>query len=223
MLVLTSLTAVQLAKLGHKVTLSDISSSELELGAQYAKGEKVSLEKIIQADARDIGSVFAAEGKYDIVLLLGPLYHLLEESERLRALEGCIGITKSKGFIISSFVTKFAHLRDVAQKDPGRLHREWEFYSTYLLTGEYTRNKASISHHTHPAEIQQLFDKVSNKGVVVQKIAGCEGFLGGGLSKHLNGLSEEEYELWVDVIVNASEDPHLLSAADHIIVVAKRD
>jgi len=220
---LISAIAVELAKLGHKVTLSDISSSELEIATEHARKENAPLEDIFQADARDISSVFANREKYDIVLLLGPLYHLLQESERLQALEDCMKLTKPRGFIIVSFVTKFAHLRDVVQKDPSRIYKEREFYNKYLLSGEYTRSQAIVSHHTHPEEIQQLFEKVSKNGLTVQKTLGCEGFLGGGLSKHLNGLTTEEYQAWVDIIMQVAEDPYLLSAADHIVVVAKRD
>ena len=222
LLVVTSFVAIELAKQGHKVTLSDISSSELELAEDHAKSENVLLEKIVQADARDLGSFFSAKEEYDVVLLLGPLYHLLEESERIRTLEDCISITKLGGFIICSFVTKFAHLRDLVSKDPRRLKREKKFYEEYIVTGRYTRNQAILSHHTHPAEIQHLFGKVARHGLEVRRTVGCEGFLGGSLSKHLIGLNEEEYKTWVDIIMDTAEDPHILSASDHIAVVAQK-
>jgi hypothetical protein len=53
-------------------------------------------------------------------------------------------------------------------------------------------------------------------------MVGCEGFLGGDLSKHLSKLSEDEYKLWVGFIMDTAEDSHVLSASDHIIVVAKK-
>lgn len=217
-----SISAVELSKLGHEVTLSDISASELELATGYAKEENVCLEQVIQVDARDLRSVFTTANEFDIVLLLGPLYHLLDESERVRAIEDCIAITKPKGYIICSFVTKFAHFRDLVQKDPGRLYREKEFYRAYSLTGKYTRNMATISHHTDPSEIRQLYARLERKGLAVRKTVGCEGFLGGSLSKHLTGLENEEYESWVDLIMETAEDPSALSASDHIIVVATK-
>jgi S-adenosylmethionine-dependent methyltransferase len=159
---------------------------------------------------------------YDIVLLLGPLYHLIEESERIHTLEDCAAIVKPNGFIICAFVSKFAHLRDLAQKDPGRLSREKDFYEEYFVTGKYTRNPATVSHHTHPVEIQELFGKVAQTGVTVQRMVGCEGFLGGDLSKHLSKLSEDEYKMWVKFVMDTAEDSHVLSASDHIIVVAQK-
>jgi hypothetical protein len=48
-------------------------------------------------------------------------------------------------------------------------------------------------------------------------MVGCEGFMGGGLSKHLVGLSGEEYEAWVNVILDTAEDPHVLQYLHRII------
>jgi hypothetical protein len=66
-----------------------------------------------------------------------------------------------------------------------------------------------------------LLRKVAHPGLAVQRIAGYKEFLGSGLSKHVNGLSYE-YNEWVDVIMSTAEDPHTLSASDHIVVVAQR-
>lgn len=129
---------------------------------------------------------------------------------------------KKDGVIIVAFVTKFAHLRDLAQRDPKRLFNENYFYTEYLRTGKYTRNPSTVSHHSHPFEIRRLFEKVEYPRLDVQRMIGCEGFLGGGSRKGLNGLNEGEYEAWVDVVWDNAEDESALSASDHIVVVAKR-
>lgn len=206
------------------MALSDISSSELEIARQYANEKNAMLENIIQADASNLRSTLPAfkEEEYDIVLLLGPLYHLLNEDERLRTLQACASMPKKDGIIIVAFVTKFAHLRDLAQRDPKRLFNEKDFYAEYLRTGKYTRNPSTVSHHSHPFETRQLFEKVEYPRLEVQGMIGCEGFLGGGLWKGLNGLNEGEYEAWVDIVWDNAEDESALSASDHIVVVAKR-
>ncbi|PVH71296.1 S-adenosyl-L-methionine-dependent methyltransferase, partial [Cadophora sp. DSE1049] len=182
--------AVELAKRGHNVTLLDISSSELSLAAQYAQTEGVQLEGIHIADASALftscPSLLTQLGTFDIVLLLGPLYHLLEEEERVsavrdaaRLLKPCFGEDRDGeedggGVLLASFLTTFGHLRGVARGDPGRLTSEWGWYEGYLGLGEggeengeekgkYTRRKAEgvVSHHVHPSEIRGLFEKVN--------------------------------------------------------------
>ncbi|KAF7171814.1 hypothetical protein CNMCM5623_004145 [Aspergillus felis] len=115
--------ALPLAKLGHSVTLADISDRELEIARSTAEEAQVKLTAIVKADARDIRSnpVIFQEQKYDLVLCQGPLYHLLEENERRAVLSACAAILKPNGVILAAFVLQYAHLRDIAQRDPMRL------------------------------------------------------------------------------------------------------
>ena len=65
---------------------------------------------------------------HDGVLLLGPLYHLVREEERTKAVENAIRAAKPGGHIFCAFITIEAHLRDVAIKDPGRIVGKHAFY-----------------------------------------------------------------------------------------------
>lgn len=185
-------TAVSLAQLGHTITLLDISRSELNLAAQHASSSSVSLDGIHVADASRLFETCPAllpqVGTFDAVLMLGPLYHLLGEEERVKALRDAGRLLKEPraedgdgegeggGVLFASFVTTFGHLRGVARRDPGRLSREKEWYGRYLGLGEddgdgkekenekgrYTRRKDEgvVSYHVHPSEIRELFAKV---------------------------------------------------------------
>lgn len=221
--------AVELAKQGHIVTLVDISQEELNKAELHAKEEGVALDSITCADANDIRSfpdVFK-ENYYDIVLCQGPLYHLISIEERLYVLLSCMAAAKKEGFVIAAFVTKFAHLRDLAQKDPLRLSREAEFYEQYLITGEYTRNPRNVSHHTHREQVQELFEAceaAEDEGYMrldIKRMVACESFLGGGLSTKIRELDDEGFKPWLELALEVAEDPDV-GTADHLLVVAKK-
>ena len=55
----------------------------------------------------------------------------------------------------------------------------------------------------------------------VQRMVACESFLGGGLSAKLNGLDEEAFRPWLEIALEAAEDPDV-GTADHLLVVAKK-
>ncbi|OBT72184.1 hypothetical protein VF21_10535 [Pseudogymnoascus sp. 05NY08] len=224
--------AVELAKQGHNVTLVDISRAELDQAKLHAQESGVALADIICADARDIRGIPGVFRKnhYDIVLCQGPLYHLLSIDERLHVLYSCMSATKRGGFVIAAFVTKYAHLRDLAQREPLRLGREAGYYAKYLEMGEYTRNPRNVGHHTHRGEVRTLFGMcVGREGdegdegvrLEVERMVACESFLGGVLSAKLNGLDEEAFRPWFEVALEAAEDPDV-GTADHLLVVAKK-
>jgi len=217
--------AVELTKRGHRVTLSDISSSELEQAKLHARDSGVEIAHVVQSDARDIKlhADLYKRAPYHIVLCQGPFYHLLNEQERWDLLSTLAEVTMPGGFIFAAFVTMFAHLRDIANKDPGRLLRKKDFYSEYLTTGNYTANPATGMHHFHVEEIRDMFQRVSSSsGLSLERLVACEGFLGGGLSAPLSELSEEEFQEWVRVILRFAEDPSALGSADHLLAVARK-
>jgi SAM-dependent methyltransferase len=184
----------------------------------------VALEGIVHADARELlpHPALAHEvGTFDIVLCLGPLYHLLSSKDRTQVLENCLQLAKPGGYIVAAYVSVYAHLRDMARRDPGRLSREWDFYSSYLSTGHYTRNPLTESFHIYPNALKEELAPLEGK-VEVERVVSCEGFLGFGGAKTLAGLSDEEMEKWVDVVMRSAEDRETLNSADHLLVVLKK-
>ncbi|OGM46204.1 hypothetical protein ABOM_004922 [Aspergillus bombycis] len=230
--------AVELARQGHSVTLTDISRSELQLAKSFAAESGVTLDAIVEADARairvypkerNLQTVFTAS-TYDLILCQGPMYHLLEESERIHVLCACASMLRANGILAVAFVTQYAHLRDIAQRDPARLATEFDdFYREYLSSGRYTRNPAVPSYHTNVEDVRRLFRKVDRLlrsqdrvGLALSRIVPCEGFLGGGLAGKLGDLPPDVYERWVDVVMQFVEDEALLGNADHWLTIAER-
>jgi len=68
---------------GHNVTLVDLSPKNIELIKKHAEATGRNLKKFETGDAVNLG--FSNE-QFDVVLLLGPLYHLIDRSERIMAL-----------------------------------------------------------------------------------------------------------------------------------------
>lgn len=129
--------AFALADQGHHVDLIDLSPdlirlAELEQDQRSASAKNPALlASISVGDALE--AIPLTNDSYDAVLLLGPLYHLLEETERKKAVENVLRLAKPQGgLIFCAFVSKEAHLRDVAMRDPARLVKQKDFYAAYV-------------------------------------------------------------------------------------------
>ncbi|PVI03064.1 S-adenosyl-L-methionine-dependent methyltransferase [Periconia macrospinosa] len=215
--------AIELTRLGHNITLSDISSQSLTIASQNASKQGVHFDAIIHANALDLSrhpSLTNASSTFDIVLCLGPLYHTLSISNRTRIIETCIAFTKPGGYILMAYVSIYAHLRDMARRDPARLSNEWDFYSAYLNNGNYTRNANTESYHLYPEQLEKEVKGL--EGVRLERIVSCEGFLGFEGARGFTQLSEEEMGRWVDVVMEAAERREVLGAADHMLVVLRK-
>jgi ubiquinone/menaquinone biosynthesis C-methylase UbiE len=101
--------AFPLAKQGYQVHLIDPVDLHLEQARTYASQSGVTLASINQGDARRLD---LPSGSADAVLLLGPLYHLVENSDRLQALREARRILKPRGVLFAAVISRFASLID---------------------------------------------------------------------------------------------------------------
>ncbi|KAF2173456.1 hypothetical protein M409DRAFT_15738 [Zasmidium cellare ATCC 36951] len=226
----TGVYAIPLVRAGHHLSISDISPSSVHLAHQKARAAGLRFTTTFSLDARCLR--YHAEiykpAHYDIVLLLGPVYHILSGPDRSDVLLAGLETVKPGGFMLAAFVTKNAHLRDVATRDPERLHTEWGFYEGYLRDGRYARGGKAPMWHGTIGEIRGLIEGLQRaggeKGVEseVLKLVSCEGFLGFGHASHLASLGEEAFERWLGVVLESAADDTTLGAADHVLAVIRR-
>ena len=88
-----------LAEMGYDVTAVDLTPRHVEIMKEKIKPHhKI---KIYEGNACDL-SAFES-GTYDIVLLLGPMYHLFNDEDKHKALSEAIRITKKGGVIYASY------------------------------------------------------------------------------------------------------------------------
>ena len=91
-----------LAGQGHCVTLIELAPSAVE----YARAHQTYPYEALVGDARKLS--MAETESIDAVLLMGPLYHLPEEEDRLLALKEAYRILKPGGMLIAAGISKFS-------------------------------------------------------------------------------------------------------------------
>jgi len=101
--------AFPLAEQGYQVHLIDPVELHLEQARARSASTEVELSSITLGDARELN---VATGVADAALLLGPLYHLVEHSDRLRALREAYRILKPGGVLFAAAISRFASLID---------------------------------------------------------------------------------------------------------------
>jgi ubiquinone/menaquinone biosynthesis C-methylase UbiE len=101
--------AIPLAQQGYQVHLIDPVGLHLEQARARAEAAGVALASIARGDARKLD---VPTGTADAALLLGPLYHLTERSDRLLAIREAQRILKPGGILFAAGVSHFASLID---------------------------------------------------------------------------------------------------------------
>ncbi len=108
-----------LAQKGYAVDAVELLEHNIDIFKQNTKpGENITIS---QGNAKDLSPF--PDGTYDITLLLGPMYHLFTEEEKLQALSEAIRVTKKGGVVFAAYcgndatILQFCFLRGML-KDP---------------------------------------------------------------------------------------------------------
>jgi ubiquinone/menaquinone biosynthesis C-methylase UbiE len=101
--------AYWLAKKGHKVHLMDLSRKHISEAKNNQKKFNANLASIVCGDAR---SLKYENGSFDMVLLMGALYHLQEREDRLLCLKEAKRILKNNGIAVFSYISRHSAMLD---------------------------------------------------------------------------------------------------------------
>ena len=89
-----------LARRGFRVDAVELVQHNIDIFNSLTQpGEEITIR---QGDARDL-SCFE-DGNYDMVLLLGPMYHLFTEEDQLRALSEALRVLKKGGLLFAAYI-----------------------------------------------------------------------------------------------------------------------
>ena len=88
----------------------DLSETNIKLSKELA-GEYPGCS-LAASEVCDARKVPRADNSADAVLLMGPLYHIIDYCERIRALKECCRLLKPGGVIFSAALTPFSVLLD---------------------------------------------------------------------------------------------------------------
>lgn len=98
--------ALHFARMGCKVTLVDLSEACVNWAKTRAEEESLDIQ-FLQGDALEVDRLLAGRS-FDHVLMMGPLYHLLLEEERKRAVQNALALTRPGGRLYLSFLLTFS-------------------------------------------------------------------------------------------------------------------
>jgi len=209
--------ATWLAGSGHAVHLVDPVPLHVEEAMAAARG----LANPFTAATGDARHLDVPDDDFDVVLLLGPMYHLIEREERMAALQEARRVVRPGGSVAVAAISRFASLLHGLiygeLGDPtfsGIVDRD-------LREGQHrnpTENQAwfTTAFFHHPDELR---DEVTEAGLEVEGVFGVEG-PGWLLSDQWDDPVGRETILRVARAVEREQT--MIGVSGHLLAVARR-
>jgi len=200
--------SVPLSRQGFDVTAVELVPSNLQ--KLRAKHEKV---KCWKGDARDLH--FLDDAAFDIVLLLGPLYHLHAEEDKLKALAEAARVAKKGGLIFCAYtMNEYA----VTQYCFGQNKIKENFASGQIDKSFKTVSRdGDLYSYVRLEDINALKEKSGLERVKIFSPDGPADYM----RRELNAMDQETFELFKNYALEISERPELLGAGSHLVDVLR--
>lgn len=203
-----------LAEQGHQVTLLDLSKKNIEIAQEKSEELGIQLKQIVQGNALDLS---AFQQQFDVILLMGPLYHLLEAADRAKSVSEALRLLKPGGLLVASFISTYAPIQDYLKKlypfdQAGDLLQ-------FLDDGRSSGGKGfTQAYFIDPYEAMEFLQGFGLKQLA---FAGVENILA-AKEIEVNELSEEEYEKWLNVCYKLSQDKNLYGTSEHYLYIGQK-
>ncbi|WMJ87422.1 class I SAM-dependent methyltransferase [Anaerocolumna sp. MB42-C2] len=209
--------AFYLSEKGHEVTATDLTPRHIEIMNQKLKEKKHKINTAV-LDATDM-SVFGDES-FDIVLNMGPFYHLITESKRLKCISESLRVLKKGGLLVTAYIPRYSVFQYVALSD--KKYLDMNLADQLIDTGVLRHDDANCfwtdTYYSNPDEMETLYQEHNLE--IIEHFAqdGITPFL----KEKVDALNPTEFEMWCDYHYRICREKSILGASNHVIIIGRK-
>jgi len=168
--------------------------------------------KTLVGDAVNLSNI--GNDAFDIVLNLGPMYHLSHQERELSMLESK-RVCKSKGIIMCSYINKFGAYYQGILREPEKYPNKT---ANELILEKGTDDiRPNIFYYTTPEEMENM--ALAN-GLKVIENCGIDFLFNAG---NINSMDEEKYKNWIEFSDYMFNSKSCTGLSVHGIMVCKKE
>ena len=210
-----------LGTLGYEAHLVDIVPKHVEEARARSASEGGTIASCTVGDARALPR---DDESVDVVLLMGPLYHLPERSDRLKCLSEARRVLRPGGTLVAVAISRYASLLDGLRM--ARLDEETfrDMVDRDLGTGQHLNptGEAELFTTARFHEPDELAGEMSAARFEVRGLYGVEGpgWLLADFDDRWSDPAGQEQILWA--ARRAESEPHLRGVSAHLLAIGRK-
>jgi len=210
-----------LAEGGYEVRLIDAVPRLIELARSRNAHASHQLASCTVADARALP---VPDHNADMVLLLGPLYHLVRSEDRHLALSEAARVLSAGGVLVAAAISRSASALDGLSREVLRDPNFARIVEQDLVDGHHRNSTDRLDYFTtayfhRPEDLRR---EVADAGFDVEGLYGVEGpaWILGDIEERLE--DPERREILLRVARALESEPSVLGSSAHLLVVGRK-
>ena len=202
--------SVALAERGYSVDAVELVPHNIEMMKKKLKPHhKI---RIFEGNACDLN--FLESKSYDIVLLLGPMYHLFTDKERHAALSEAIRTAKKGAVVFAAYCNNDTCI--------------YKFFANREITKQMKNGFVSSDFRATPKQVFSLYRKSEIDEMMKRYPVTRLHFVGVDMLSYVfdnrfNKLNDREFRLYMDFLESICEREDLVGFSIHMLDVFRKD
>ncbi len=190
----------------------DLTPENIELFNEKIQKENIKNITVMIGDATNLLNI--GENEFDVVLVLGPMYHL-PPNERDMAFDEAKRICKKDGIIMFAYQSKLgAYLQAGILSYPN--HYPNKKTNEYVLIKETDDERPGLFYFTTSQKIEEA---AKLRGLEVIKNVGVNFVFN---KEQINNMDDEKYECWLEFSEYMCNDESCTGLSNHSILICKK-
>lgn len=218
--------AMELAKQGFKVSLTDLSPRLVEIASEKAK-ELNLFEQFKVIEAADARNLYMFEDEqFDASLMLGPLYHLQDEEGRNQAVQELFRVTKSDGVVFAAFMTRTRHLATSLLhphlwKPNDNIYEITQFIETGIFNHS-DEGRFTGAYYFNIDDIKPFMESHGFRTIDLIASSSIAGSLQSEQFGYWLSRGEDEFKAVMELLYAEAANPHILGLSSHLLYIGRR-
>lgn len=201
------------------MTAGDLTQKHIDILSEKLKEKSITQIRVSVLDATNLSCFLDAT--FDMVLCMGPLYHLLEVEEQYQCIRECMRITRKGGILVFAYLNKYAILPYMMKKKPEYIRKD--IVEKFLKEGKTRWGVDDFcfftdSYYHTPEEIEAIMNLVGIKKL--------EHIASDGVShdyaEMVNSMGEEEFKVWLIYHLHICEQRSMLGISQHGLFIGQK-
>lgn len=203
--------SIALAKMGYNVTAVDLTPKYVE--TMKRKARKLKNFQCMVADALDL-SMFK-DKTFDMVLNLGPMYHLFHEKDKKQAIKETLRVAKKGAICMFAYISHASVIANYGL-------RYGDVYNAFSEMDKTGRVRDVPEEHIftrfYVEDFRKLFNRTKSKYITNVATDGIAPMMPDWIEK----LSKKDYDAFVKWHFITCERPDQLGYSTHLLYICKK-